>query len=238
MDINTYLNLNSSNQRRSRTLQPIRTSSDKDFLLERYLKSQMERDNYANAEVIHPHEPFAPKPRNTARPPNISFHHSRPSFYQHQHQHQHLHSRSQSQHHYHTMHQGDMTYYNAAAMPRIMQSVPINEPPPTIHKQQLDTITMMQVCNEFGNLDSSPQLPGPRNYSIIRTQGCLQKVGFPQTRTLKKRFHDPLKGVFIEKGDPVSVLGPSKDDRSKFTICHYDNHIDIPHQLTNQPSLF
>ena len=63
----------------------------------------------------------------------------------------------------------------------------------------------------------------------------LYKFTFPQRRFIKGQFTDPVTGISLPPGATVSVLGTSKDDRSKFTVCYKDQHIDMPHQLTQAP---
>lgn len=232
---NTYNNINY--RQKSQTLQP----SDKHYLLDKFFASHMaqvgaDRANYANVDPIDQEESF------------LMHHHHQPSRHHSHHHtrpHQHVHSRSHSQHYYHTMYQvNDLNnYYNISTIvPAITRSrrSPINEPPPPIHNPvaHLDCITVMQVCNELGNnIDSSPPMPNPRNYSILNTREGLFKVAFPQTRAMKNNYRDPLTGTVIKSGESVSVLGPSKDDRSKFTVCFNDKHIDLPHQHTLAPQI-
>jgi len=239
---NTYNNI--SYRQRSQTLQPIRggtiaeLSNSKQFMLNKYFTSQMnsvdsERANYANVppdadETLlirpHQHQPHNPHPRP----------------------HQHVHNRSHSQHYYHTMCQvNDLNnYYNLSNIgttiipARSRHPSPINEPPPMHnHVTQLDSITIMVVCNELGILDSPPPMPNPRKYSVSGSRECgLYKIAFPQRRFVKGHFTDPNTGICLTPGSLVSVLGPSKDDRAKFTVCYNDQHIDMPHQLTCHPS--
>lgn len=234
---NTYNNI--SYRQKSRTFQP----SGKKELIEKFLESQSQLmrhncqgENYANVDVINTDEPAFSMLHHTTRHP-FSYHQSRPSYQQH------LHSRSHSQHHYHTMHQCDMNNYynissNVPALPRSIQPPPINDPsPPPIHNQQFDTMTIMRICNEIGHLDSSPPTPEPRNYSIMKTHEGLVKVGFPQIRTMKTGYHDPIKGNFIKPGEAVQVLECPRDDRSKFTICYHGKYMDVPHQHTHPPRI-
>jgi hypothetical protein len=75
-------------------------------------------------------------------------------------------------------------------------------------------------------------MPSSRQYSIVSFDDRYFKVAFPHTRTMTKRFTDPHTKLRIEPGETVSVLGPSKDDRSKFTICYKEQHIDLAYQYT------
>lgn len=227
---NTYNNVNY--RQRSQTMQPTRGSASGDldyakkFILTKYLESQIdsgdsERANYANV----------PQDSHTV---------SRP--------HQHVHTRSLSQHHYyHTMrHQDFNNYYNISNVPtgttivpaRSRHPSPINEPPAMHnHMGHMDSITLFQICNELFPLDSPPPMPNSRNYTILGSKECcpLYKAPFPQRRFTRGHFTDPQTGISLAPNSPVSVLGPSKEDRSKFTVCYNDQHIDIPHQLTQAP---
>lgn len=237
---NTYNNINY--RQKSQTLQP----NDKQFLLNKYFASQMaqlarqDRSNYANvfvdqeepAFLLHHHQPRH-LPRHS-----LPHHHQQP-----------LHNRSHSQHYYHTMYPvNDLNNYcnistigQAIKPARTRPQSPItNEQPSPLNNPvaQLDCITVMQVCNELGNnIDSAPPVPNGRTYSILRTRDGLFKVAFPQTRVMKSDYADPHTGTVIKSGESVSVLGPSKEDRSLFTVCYQDKHMDLPHQLTRAPQI-
>lgn len=222
---NTYNNINY--RQKSQTLQPY----EKQFLINKYFASQMAQiANYANVPV------------DREEPPMM---HQRGHSHSRSHHH-HIHNRSHSQHYYHTMYPANdlNNYYNisnigpAIITPRSRHS-PINEPPPPIHNPaQLDCITLMQIWNELGNnIDCPPPMPPSRNYSISNAREGLFKVMFPHSRMMKADYNDPTSRTFIKSGDIVSVLGPSKVDRAKFTVCYKDRHVDLPHQLTQPPQI-
>lgn len=243
---NIYNNISYPN--RSQTMQPRfrgdalnELTGPKQFMINKYLVSLMkadsERANYANVQLDR--DQTLPM-QDRHQPSN-----------QH---HQHLHTRSRSQNHYHTMcHQVNdpNNYYNlnigsTTIIPERARhhSSPMNKAPlapssvvpPPVHNRlaQFDTITIMQVCNELGNLDTSPPMPSPRNYTISGSKNCcMYKNPFPQCRYLKGQFTDPITGISIPPRTPVTVLCVSKADRSKFTVCYRDHHIDLPHQLTH-----
>lgn len=242
--INTYNNV--GYRQRSQTLQPIRGSAlpefndPKQFMLIKYFASQFnpvdsERANYANMPTAQ-EEPIMPNQTRHHSHHAHHLHHPRPNY-------QHVHSRSHSRHYYQPMCQvNDLNgYYNLSNIGTTIKPArsrlpsPVNEPPP-IHSRvaQLDSITVMQVCVELGNLvDSPPPLPSSRHYTISDSRQCgLFKIKFPQRRYIKGQFTDHVTGTSLPPGSIVSVLGPSKEDRSKFTICYNEQHIDIPHQLT------
>lgn len=242
---NTNQNINY--RQRSQTLQPIRRCDwfdSKKFMIEKYFTSMKEPDpaKYANVPMKQDEsQPFMDlnyQHRHVmhhlqARPPHA------------------LHSRSNSRHYYHARCQVNdpNNYYNLSnigtIIPRSSHPSPhqLHEhPPPNHNHAQFDSLTIMQVCNEFGNLDSPPPMPPPRNYTVTRVQdGSLFKVMLPHRRTTKFQYTDHTTGTSIPPDSTISVLAPSRDDRSKFSICvcidgHY-RHIDMPHQLTQAPSL-
>lgn len=224
---NVYNNVNY--RQRSLTLQPGALAElsqyskyPNEFMLTKYFNSQ-KRAEYANVplepEQLFPHHLHQSHPRS---------------------QHPHVHTRTQSRHLYHTTCPLNVSnqYYNLeqAIIPtRSRHASPINEPPP-MHGRvvQLDNLTIMQVCNELGyELDSNPPVPPARSYTISASRDCVfYKNRFPQERFVKGSFKDPKTGVPIPKGSLVTVLHVSTEDRSKFTVCFQDQHIDIPHQLT------
>lgn len=54
---------------------------------------------------------------------------------------------------------------------------------------RLDSITLMQLCNQFSSLDSAPTTPPPRCYTISEAQnGLLYKAKIPQNRYTKGPF--------------------------------------------------
>lgn len=242
-----YDNVAQQNRRRAQTMQTtFRLTDDKpgapSFIIQKYFQSRgdpmietIERANYANVgplnESIIDEHLVVPLPHKYM-PSNRSSHHN------------HMHHRSQSQHYYHTMggqanesnHHNN--YYNLSNMgttvvtARARHTSPINGPPP-LHNRvaPLDTITVMQVCNELGyHLDSAPRMPPPRNYSISKDR--RSKIAFPQQRYVKTQFTDPITNVTLQPDAPITVLGPSKDDRSKFEVCYNNYHLDMPHQWT------
>lgn len=243
---NTYNNTNNINYRqRSQTLQPIRGDAlseltNANFMISKYFNSQLaqeaDRANYANVPLKDPEEQLFMQ----QQPHHL---HTRPH-------HQHVHSRSHSHHYYHTMCQSNdvhqSNYYNLSNFGTTIiparstrHPSPINEPQP-MHNQvaPLDNITFMQVCAELGNIDSPPPMPSSRNYTISGTrEGGLYKITFPQRRYIKGHYSDPITGVSLTPGSIVSVLGPSKEDRGKFTVCYNDKHIDMPHLLTDARQL-
>lgn len=105
---------------------------------------------------------------------------------------------------------------------------------------QMTPLTLMQVCEEkYGNVDAPPPMPASRNYTIscCRNSRALYKLSFPQQRLVRGHFTDPVTRVSIKPNSQVTVIGPSQEDRSKFTVCYKDQHVDMPHQLTIAPNL-
>lgn len=243
-------NQNVDYRQRSQTLQPIRgrdrfdMKDQRNFHINKCFLSLHEADRakqYANVPMNHDES-------HILHPPMVD---SIGGYKQHQHLHllsnpSALHSRSQSQHHYHTMCQDLNNYYNLTnirpVVPNSRGQSPIHEPPPQAHNYaQLDSITIMQVCNEFGNLDSPPPTPAPRNYTISRNQdGSLAKVMLPHKRWTKFTYTDHIAGASLPPGSPISILAASKEDRSKFSSCicldGVYKYIDIPHHLTQPPT--
>ena len=101
----------------------------------------------------------------------------------------------------------------------------------------MDSMTVMRLGVELGvAIDAAPEMPKSRKYSVSEaSNGQMYKFLFPQTRVVATDFSDPQEDVFIRKGDSVTVLGPSDEDRSKFTICHKEGYVDVPHQYTQRP---
>lgn len=104
-------------------------------------------------------------------------------------------------------------------------------------RAQLDSMTVMRLGVELGfPIDASPMMPPSRSYSIIESRnGNLHKLPFPHSRVMAIDVIDPQEDIHIRKGDLVTVLGPSNEDRSKFTVCYKKGHIEVPHQYTQQP---
>jgi len=100
-------------------------------------------------------------------------------------------------------------------------------------------MTVMRLGAELGvPIDAAPEMPPSREYSISESaNGQLYKVPFPQTRLMALDINDPLENIYLRKGEPVTVLGPSAEDRSKFTICYKKGHCEIPHQYTQRPMI-
>lgn len=230
---NTYHNINY--RQRSQTLQHFRGGAleeSKRFIMAMYFNSQdPDRAKYAN---VHHHEQDE-QPLSDAH----LLHQPIP-----RHHNQYAHSRSRSQHHYHTMCQANdpTNYYNLSnfeqtIIPAQSKHVsPINEPL-NMHNTvaPLDSIRVMQVCTELGyDLDSNPKIPPSRNYTISVSRGCAFKSPFPQRRFVKELYTDPVSGQTLTPDTLVTILGVSKRDRSKFGACFNDQHVEIPHRLTQQ----
>lgn len=237
--LNTHSNVN--RQRRSHTLH-----GNMNFIIQKYFASQ---NALANAQEIGPRN-YANVPLDSDNlvTPVLNFshnhHHHQPSRISHHSRsnHQRVHSQSQSQHLYHTTHGvNDLNnYYNICnifpqhgPISRPCHS-PINEPQPPMHNpKNFNCLTVMHVCNEMGtNIDSAPPMPKSRQYTISRTRNALFKVAFPQTRTMKVDYQDMRTKTFIKAHEDITVLHPSKEDRSKFTVCYNEQHFDMPHQHT------
>lgn len=172
----------------------------------------------------------------------------------------HFHCRSQSQHHYNAMLHPPPDYNNYYNLPQGDPCLDHSPPPPIImpsrqhqhnqrhhhhhhhHQQQqqqrrtqLDSITVMRLSAELGvNIDEAPRMPPSRKYSISTRGRDWYRVPFPQTRVMTVDVNDPEENIHIRKGESVIVLGPSKGDRSKFTICYNGGHIELPHLFTQQ----
>lgn len=230
---------------RYHTMQP-----QKQELMRKYLQSQLREQNYENV-------PKALDPQK-----NQMFM-SRPSFHYRQaslgrHTTNQYHSRSHSQHHYNAMLQSPEcnNYCNlpphldaVPAYPRINQGNRSNHspPPPMMTTQhqvttqqkrvQLDSMTVMRLGAELNvTVDAAPEMPPSRQYSIVETRhGQLYKIPFPHVRILNTNVNNSQDNVSIRKGEPVTVLGPSSEDRSKFTICYKKAHTQVPHQYTQRP---
>lgn len=225
--------------------------NDKNYIMEKYMRSLTQEGqvtNYANIQ-----QPDISATSTLAANRIISKnHHQRQASRLSQSQ---LHRRTHQQHYYQTMHPHHTVhpsfnipnnYYNLTGLngtvpppPAITgpRHSPMHDPPPLLNNRtQLDCITVMQVCNELGNnIDQAPPMPRSRQYSIVRTNNGNYKVAFPQTRIMTKNFHDQHTKLEIKIGEVVSVLGPSREDRSKFTICYKEQHIDVQHQYTSLP---
>lgn len=243
---NTYNNI--SHQQRSQTLQPMRGNlhPEPNFILQKFFQSTHEyhneleyaatdnRANYANVGPVATDHSLAlalPRHHYTSRP----------------HHHQHVHSRSQSQHYHHMNQSNDPinlnNYYNLSNIDTIIPArsrhSPANAvaPMPNQTVPLLDSMTMLQILNELGqSIDTSPSMPPSKKYTISGSSSSgFFKVFFPQCRVVKGKYTDPLTQISIKPGETVSVLGYSRDDRSKFTVCYKDTHIDMPHQLTIAP---
>lgn len=238
-------NLNSRHRQKAQTLQP----GGNMFLLQKYFDSAnapwVQPTTYANVPN-HEDDPLSPISHQQHQTHHNHHHQRQQSRHSHRsHHHQHLHARSHSQHYYQPMlTQGlnDLNCYYNVVPPGITRSrhSPSNEPPRPIHTHpgQLDCITLMQVCNELGNnIDSAPPMPSSRKYTISRTQGETFKVALPQKRIMNVDFCDQFTGTSIKAGESISVLEPSNDDRSKFTICYDHKYIDLPHQYTQAPQV-
>jgi hypothetical protein len=233
--LNNYNNI--ANRQKAFTLQ-----NNKRYIFEKYFKDfqQSLATNYANVPLDHESPPSL---KATANHHANNHHHRQVSRHSHHSRSQHVHSRSHSQHYYQTMHHqfhpsvnDPNNYYNLTNLVgppppmTVSRHSPINEPLLN-NRTHLDCITVMQVCNELGNnIDSAPPMPSSRQYSIVITNNGYFKMAFPQSRTMMKNFQDPNTKLFIKAGEIVSVLGPSKEDRSKFTICYKEQHIDVQHQ--------
>lgn len=227
-------------RQRSQTLQHFRSDAlnqlphSKEYLLAMYLNSQDPNGAYVNINqelpeepLILPHHPHNPIPRSL---------------------HQYSHSRSHSQHHYHTAHQANdpSNYYNISNVEP--NNIPISSKrvshinePLTIHNPltPLDSIGVMQVCNELGfDLDSNPQIPPSRSYTISKSSGrTLYKNSFPQKRVMKDHYTDPSTKISIPTFSMIKVIGVSKKDRSMFLANYNGFYVDIPHHFTQQQSI-
>lgn len=212
----------------------------KKLIIQKYLEStRREQANYANVPADNQTPPVTPvhhqQNYHVHHPSRVS-HHSR--------SHHHVHSRTFIQHYYRPLFTHDVnSYYNMpnVGMTRSHHSPVLNRPPPPPHMHnppQLDCITVMHVCNELGNnIDSSPPMPESRQYSVIRFKQTLVKLAYPQMRTTKSDFLDHRTRTYVKAGETISVLGPTKDDRSMVSICYRGQHLVIPHQLTRPPPL-
>lgn len=242
---NTYNNI--CHQQRSQTLQPMRGNlhPEPHFILQKFFQTTHQynnsldchatdnRANYANVEQVTPSQSMAlalPRHHFTNRPTH----------------HQHMHSRSQSQHYHHMSQTNDQinpnNYYNLSnigtIIPARSRHSPTNAvaPMPNQSFPTFDSMTMLQILAELGqNIDTTPSIPPSKKYTISASSSGIYKVFFPQCRVLTGKFTDPLTQISIGRGETVSVLGYSREDRSKFTVCYKDNHIDMPHQLTKAP---
>lgn len=229
-------------RQRSQTLQPnfrrdvwgkLPNPNSKQYMLAKFLNSTQDPNGaYANVHQELPEEPLIlPHHLNNHTPRSI---------------HQYSHSQGHSQHHYHTTYRADdpSNYYNISTIePAIIPTRPkhvshIIEPihnPPT----PLDSLAVMQVCNELGyDLDSNPQIPPSRNYTVFRSAGRhLYKNTFPQRRLMRDYYTDPVTQASLPPYSMIDVLGVSKKDRSMFFVKYNDLHVDVPHLLTRQESI-
>ena len=239
MDSGPCLNIhrNVNRQNRSHTM-----NADMGYMIQKYLESYNPAQeigiNYANVppvsnDLVTPVHNFSHSHSHHHHQPSRISHHSRSN-------HQRVNSQSQSQHLYHTTH-GVNNYYNISnvfpqhsPISRTCRS-PINEPEPIKHNpENFNCLTVMHVCNEMGNnIDSAPPMPKSRQYTISTFRNALFKVAFPQTRTMKVDFLDMRTKTFIKANESITVLHPSKEDRSKFTVCYNNQHFDMPHQHTS-----
>ena len=208
-----------------------------------FLCSMNTQANYVNVPGQEPPRLFSPLQNH---PRHQHHHHTRHASSTTRHGPNNFHSRSQSQHHYNTMSQQPeyINYYNIAGPTigpanRSAQASPpplFSQPSPQ-RRVQLDSMTVMRLGVELGvPIDAAPKMPPRREYSISKTpDGYMYKILYPQTRIMATDVNDPDVDIHIRKGEPVMVLGPSREDRSNLTICHKERHIDIPHQYTQKP---
>lgn len=224
-------------RQRSQTLQHFRGDAlsqlphSKQYLLAMYLNSQDPNGAYVNVHQELPEEPFV-LPHHPHNPIPRSLH-------------QYSHSRSHSQHHYHTAHPAEdpSNYYNISSVEptniptRPKHVSPIDEPL-TIHNPltPLDSIGVMQVCNELGyDLDSNPQIPPSRSYTISRSKGrTLYKNSFPQERFMRHHYTDPITRISLLPFSMIKIISVSKKDRSMFLVNYNGLFVDVPHQFTQQ----
>lgn len=144
----------------------------------------------------------------------------------------HIHTRSHSQHHYHQAN----NYYNVSNVePNLDTPRNICIPPMHDHcvmQEGINALRILEVCNELGSIDTAAPIPPRRNYTICSSRDhSLYKLPFPQHRYTTDRYIDPHRRIIIPARSPIVVIGPS-EDRSKFSICFNDQHLDIPHHLT------
>ncbi|KAL4113173.1 hypothetical protein QTP88_016846 [Uroleucon formosanum] len=104
---------------------------------------------------------------------------------------------------------------------------PITGTPPPDQIEKFDQ-KIIQTCNLFGlNLERPPPLPPSRSYTISGNT----KVGYPQSRIMKKSF--PEEGncdVTLIKGDAVIVVGTS-NRRGHLVVEHCNRSLDVPFQF-------
>ncbi|XP_050421871.1 unconventional myosin-IXAa isoform X2 [Adelges cooleyi] len=104
---------------------------------------------------------------------------------------------------------------------------PITGTPPPDQSEKFDQ-KILQTCNLFGlNLERPPPLPPSRSYTISGNT----KIGYPQSRIMKKSF--PEEGncdVTLMKGDSVVVVGAS-NRRGHLVVEHCNRSLEVPFQF-------
>ncbi|KPM08181.1 Myosin X-like protein [Sarcoptes scabiei] len=99
---------------------------------------------------------------------------------------------------------------------------------------QCDYNLVRETCSLLG-IDSNvaPLLPSNRSYTIFANN----KYHFPQVRTLKMDYIDPMNNLKIQKGKKLIALGFSEYQRGSFNVEYKELNFDIPQQyLDRSPS--
>lgn len=257
-DSNRYYNVDTfiSPRRQEPVGSTITSNNHRNGITGRTLKA--EKTNYANVGVDHQHS------CDQARLVNTLTHRHQLSWHHHQRSPSNQFSKLSRSHHQNYPCSiypinDPNSYYNLSNIdtikPRSHHQSPIHEhmAPAPIKSQitQFNSIDIMQICNAIGQqIDSPPRTPQPRKYTVCLGQdGNHYKINMPQIRFLHNDYSCPKTGTFWKKSTPVTVLEPSKEDRSKFTIgicdnssigantnCKFTPFLDIHQYLLTDPS--
>ncbi|XP_023247799.1 unconventional myosin-IXb-like [Copidosoma floridanum] len=101
-------------------------------------------------------------------------------------------------------------------------------PPPDPSDKCADPQMIQQTCTLFGlDLERPPPLPPSRSYTVTGNT----KLGYPQTRVMKKPFPEEGEGeVVLLKGEAVLVIGASPR-RGHLLVEHNNITLHVPYQF-------
>ncbi|RZF39453.1 hypothetical protein LSTR_LSTR000974 [Laodelphax striatellus] len=111
---------------------------------------------------------------------------------------------------------------------------PIAGTPPPDPSEKCDQKMIQQTCTLFGlDMERPPPVPPSRSYTVAGNT----KLGYPQTRVMKKPFPEDGSGeVTLLKGDTVVVVGASPQ-RGFLVVEHSSHSLHVPYQyLELKPS--
>ncbi|XP_039284577.1 unconventional myosin-IXa [Nilaparvata lugens] len=111
---------------------------------------------------------------------------------------------------------------------------PIAGTPPPDPTEKCNQKMIQQTCTLFGlDMERPPPVPPSRSYTVTGNT----KLGYPQTRVMKKPFPEDGSGeVTLLKGDTVVVVGASPQ-RGFLVVEHSSHSLHVPYQyLELKPS--